>query len=151
MGDDRQREAERDQQQEQRPRKRALAQQPALEPDFGPPRMLVMEADAASGEVRELAAVNGAISRLSASPDDSRLAFIGSLTGPRVRSYDQPDLFVLDRASLALRNLTEKYDYDISGGLTGARRCQSGGGQTDQNGDDSRHAGMARPGRAAPV
>ena len=101
--------------------------QPALEPDYGPPRMVVMEGDADSGEVRQLAAVDGSISRLSPSPDDSRLAFVGSLTGARVRSYDQPDLFVLDRTSLALRNLTEKYDHDVGAGLSGDQRAPRGG------------------------
>ena len=106
-----------------------VAQQ-SIEPDFNPPRMLVMEGDAASGEVRELAAVNGTISRLAASPDDSRLAFIGSLTGPRVQSYDQPDLFVLDRTSLAVRNLTDKYDYDVGAGLSGDQRAPRGSSPT---------------------
>lgn len=101
--------------------------QPALEPDYGPPRMVVMEGEADSGEVRQLAAVNGSISRLSPSPDDSRLAFVGSLTGSRVRSYDQPDLFVLDRTSLAIRNLTDKYDYDVGAGLSGDQRAPRGG------------------------
>jgi dipeptidyl aminopeptidase/acylaminoacyl peptidase len=104
--------------------------QPAVEPDFGPPRMLVMEGDADSGEVRQLAVVDGSVSRLSPSPDDSRLAFVGSLTGARVRSYDQPDLFVLDRATLALRNLTETYDYDVGAGLSGDQRAPRGSSAT---------------------
>jgi dipeptidyl aminopeptidase/acylaminoacyl peptidase len=104
--------------------------QPAVEPDHGPPRMVVMEGDADSGEVRQLAVVDGSVSRLSPSPDDSRLAFVGSLTGARVRSYDQPDLFVLDRTSLALRNLTEKYDYDVGAGLAGDQTAPRGSSAT---------------------
>ncbi len=104
--------------------------QPALEPDYAPPRSEVMEADADTGSVRQLAVVEGTVSRLSPNLDDSRIAFIASLNGSRVRSYDQPDLFVLDRTSLALRNLTEKYDYDVGAGLAGDQRAPRGSSST---------------------
>jgi dipeptidyl aminopeptidase/acylaminoacyl peptidase len=104
--------------------------QPSLEADSEPPRTLVMEGDAISGEVRQLIAVDGTATRLSASPDDSRLAFIGTLNGSRVRSYEQPDLFLIDRTSLSIRNLTGKYDYDVGAGLSGDQRAPRGSSAT---------------------
>ncbi len=74
--------------------------------------------------------MDGAISRPSPSPDGSRVAFIASLNGRPVRSYSQPDLFVVDRATGAVTNLTERYDYDIGGGLAGDQRAPRGSSAT---------------------
>ena len=101
----------------------------AVEPDYAPPRVVLMEG-AADGTLKEIAAVDGAISRPSPSPDGSRVAFIASLNGRPVRSYSQPDLFVVDRATGAVTNLTERYDYDIGGGLAGDQRAPRGSSAT---------------------
>ena len=77
-----------------------------------------------------MAAVDGAISRPSPSPDGTRVAFIASLNGRPVRSYSQPDLFVVDRATGTVTNLTERYDYDIGGGLAGDQRAPRGSSAT---------------------
>ena len=52
------------------------------------------------GTLKDLAAVDGAMSQPSPSPDGSRVAFIASLNGRPVRSYSQPDLFIVDRADV---------------------------------------------------
>jgi dipeptidyl aminopeptidase/acylaminoacyl peptidase len=56
------------------------------------------------------------------------MAFIASASQP-VRSYSQPDLWVLDLVSGAKpRNLTANFDFDIGGGLTGDNVAPRGGG-----------------------
>ena len=95
----------------------------AAEPDYAPPRVVLMEATSVAGPLKEVAAVDGAISRPAPSPDGTRVAFIASLNGRPVRSYSQADLFVVDRATGAVTNLTERYDYDIGGGLAGDQRA----------------------------
>ncbi|HYG63064.1 MAG TPA: S9 family peptidase, partial [Thermoanaerobaculia bacterium] len=53
-------------------------------------------------------------------PDGRRIAFVASPGGEPVRSYNQPDLFVVDTAAgSAPRNLTADYDFDINARLTG--------------------------------
>ncbi len=100
--------------------------QTADEPDYEPSRVVLVEADVATGAITELAAVDGAIALPSPSPDGSRVAFIAALNGTPVRSYSQADLFVVDRASRAVTNLTAKYDFDIGDGLAGDQRSPRG-------------------------
>jgi dipeptidyl aminopeptidase/acylaminoacyl peptidase len=53
---------------------------------------------------------------------------VGSPHGNPVRSYNQPDLFVVDSApGSAPKNLTEKYDFDIAGGIGGDQAPPRGG------------------------
>lgn len=65
------------------------------------------------------------------SPDGKRFVFIASIGRP-VKSYQQPDLWVIDVAPGAVnktpRNLTSDFDYDIGGGLTGDNTPPRGGG-----------------------
>ena len=62
------------------------------------------------------------------SPDGKQLAMIATVSQP-VRSYSQPDLWVMDMTSGAKpRNLTATFDYDIGGGLTGDNVAPRGGG-----------------------
>src|SRR6185503_20635297 len=62
------------------------------------------------------------------SPDGKRMAFIASVSQP-VRSYSQPDLWVMDLVSGAKpRNLTTNFDSDIGGGLTGDNVAPRAGG-----------------------
>jgi dipeptidyl aminopeptidase/acylaminoacyl peptidase len=102
----------------------------AAEPDYDPPHAVLMEAAADSGALAEVASIDGAISRPSPSPDGTRVAFIASLNGRPIRSYSQPDLFVVDRATGAVTNLTEHYDYDIGAGLAGDQRAPRGTSST---------------------
>src|SRR5260370_24968573 len=56
---------------------------------------------------------------LGLSPDGRRIAFHGSVTQP-VRSYSQPDLWVMDLAPNAQpRNLTASYDFDLGSSVFG--------------------------------
>ena len=65
------------------------------------------------------------------SPNGKQFAFIASIGRP-VKSYQQPDLWVMDIAPNAPnpkpRNLTAEFDYDVGGGLTGDNTAPRGGG-----------------------
>src|SRR5271165_1730757 len=79
----------------------------------------VMSVPAAGGTVESLAKVKlggllGALSGMTLSPDGKRIAFIGAVLEP-VRSYSQPDLWVLDlQPGAAPKNLAADYDYDMN-------------------------------------
>ena len=82
------------------------------------------------GTITKVASIEGTISDPRVSPDGHRIAFVGTPHGTPVRSYSQPDLFVVDAApDSEPRNLTEAYDFDIAGGIGGDQsppRGQSG-------------------------
>ena len=82
------------------------------------------------GTITKVASIDGTINAPRVSPDGHRIAFVGTANGNPVRSYSQPDLFVVDAApGSAPRNLTEAYDFDIAGGIGGDQsppRGQSG-------------------------
>ena len=64
----------------------------------------------------------------SVSPSGKQIAFTGSVGKP-VKSYTQPDLWVLDIAPNAQpRNLTAGFDYDVGGGVGGDNAPPRGGG-----------------------
>jgi dipeptidyl aminopeptidase/acylaminoacyl peptidase len=85
---------------------------------------------ATGGTITKVASIEGTISAPRVSPDGHRIAFVGTPHGNPVRSYNQPDVFVVDAApGSAPRNLTEAYDFDIAGGIGGDQappRGQSG-------------------------
>ena len=75
---------------------------------------------AAGGTITKVASIEGTISAPRVSPDGHRIAFVGTPHGDSVRSYNQPDLFVVDAAPGSTpRNLTEAYDFDVAGGVGG--------------------------------
>ncbi len=82
------------------------------------------------GTITKVASIDGTISSPTVAPDGSRIAFVGTPHGTPVRSYSQPDLFVVDAAPGSTpRNLTASYDFDIPGGIGGDQappRGQSG-------------------------
>lgn len=82
------------------------------------------------GTITKVASIEGTINAPRVSPDGHRIAFVGTPYGNPVRSYSQPDLFVVDTTpGSAPRNLTEAYDFDIAGGIGGDQsppRGQSG-------------------------
>jgi dipeptidyl aminopeptidase/acylaminoacyl peptidase len=113
---------------------------------------------AGGGAIRKVAAIEGSIGNISVSPDGRRIAFIGTLRGKPIRSYSQPDLFVVDTRyptqsgsdpgltqpsnspaktasgsdpgqTLGVKNLTATYDYDIGGGIGGDQSPPRGGGR----------------------
>ena len=83
---------------------------------------------AGGGEPVKLADTTGGIGRISVSPDGKWIAFVAS-NEKTVRSYDQPDLFVVSTAGGEPRNLTASFDYDVLGGLTGDQRSPRAGRQ----------------------
>ena len=83
---------------------------------------------AAGGEPNKVASIDGPIRGLSISPDGKRMAFVGTLTGTPIRSYSQPDLWVMPLdGSSSPRNLTVNYDFDIGGGVGGDQHAPAGG------------------------
>lgn len=66
--------------------------------------------------------------RFALSPNGKQFAFIASIGLP-IKSYQQPDLWVMDIAPNASpRNLTADFDHDVGSGLTGDNNAPRGGG-----------------------
>jgi dipeptidyl aminopeptidase/acylaminoacyl peptidase len=80
-----------------------------------------------SGEPMKVASIEGSIHGLSLSPDGRKLAFIGTLNGKPIRSYSEPDLWVMSLDGGAPKNLTADYDFDIGGGVGGDQHAPAGG------------------------
>ena len=79
------------------------------------------------GEPVRIVSIEGNIGAYAPSPDGKRMAFVGTFNGSPERSFSQPDLWVVDLPTGTPRNLTEKYDFDINGGLGGDQRAPRGG------------------------
>jgi dipeptidyl aminopeptidase/acylaminoacyl peptidase len=90
-----------------------------------------------STEIYSVSATGGASVRLNTldmeaqgfnlSADGKQVTFIASVGRP-VKSYSQPDLWVMDLSANAKpRNLTTTFDYDIGSGLTGDNNAPRGG------------------------
>ncbi len=97
------------------------------EPYYEPSHSELYRVPAAGGSVTKIASIEGTIGDVSVSPDGKRIAFVGTLHGNPVRSYSQPDLFVVDAtAGASPRNLTLNYDFDINGGIGGDQAAPRG-------------------------
>ena len=84
---------------------------------------------AGGGEITRVASIDGVIGRFAVSNDGRRIAFVGIPQGNPIRSYDAPDLFVVDTDGKGEpRNLTARYDYDIGGGIGGDQSAPRGAG-----------------------
>jgi dipeptidyl aminopeptidase/acylaminoacyl peptidase len=82
---------------------------------------------AAGGAIQRIASIDGPIGSISVSPDGKRIAFVGTFSGKPVRSYSQPDLWVVEAApDSAPKNLTEAYDFDVMGGIGGDQSAPRG-------------------------
>jgi dipeptidyl aminopeptidase/acylaminoacyl peptidase len=80
------------------------------------------------GAIVKVASIDGDIGTVALSPDGKRIAFTGSVNGKPVRSYDQPDLFIMDAAPGSTpRNLTASYDYDVESGIGSDQHPPRGG------------------------
>jgi dipeptidyl aminopeptidase/acylaminoacyl peptidase len=78
------------------------------------------------GTPEKVATVPMGIGDLALSPNGRRIAFHGSVTQP-VRSYSQPDLWVMDLAPNAQpRNLTASYDFDMGSSVFGDNAAPRG-------------------------
>jgi dipeptidyl aminopeptidase/acylaminoacyl peptidase len=97
------------------------------EPYYETPSTDIYSVSSAGGAVEKLAAIPMGIGHLTLSPDGRRFAFHGSVTEP-VRSYSQPDLWVMDLAPNAQpRNLTAAYDFDMGDAVFGDNAAPRGG------------------------
>lgn len=83
----------------------------------------------AGGNPEKLASIPMGISDPTLSSDGRRIAFHGSITAP-VRSYSQPDLWVMDLVPNAQpRNLTSGYDFDMGSSVFGDNAAPRGSGR----------------------
>jgi dipeptidyl aminopeptidase/acylaminoacyl peptidase len=93
------------------------------------PRTDLYSIDLNGGDEKKVLTFEGGMRGYDFSNDGKRIAFGGSLAQTPVLSYKQPDLFVADLvASATAKNLTEKYDFDIGGGIGGDQAAPRGGG-----------------------
>jgi dipeptidyl aminopeptidase/acylaminoacyl peptidase len=97
------------------------------EPYYELPSTDVYSVASAGGTPEKLATIPMAAGDLVLSPDGHQFAFDGSVTQP-VRSYSQPDLWVMDVAPDAKpRNLTADYDFDMGSPVGGDNAPPRGG------------------------
>jgi dipeptidyl aminopeptidase/acylaminoacyl peptidase len=78
------------------------------------------------GEVIRVADIAGPIVDYALSPDGTRIAFVGALSGNPERSFSQPDLWVVDVRGGTPRNLTDTFDFDIEGEVLGDQKAPRG-------------------------
>jgi len=98
------------------------------EPYYELPKTDVYVVSAAGGQPTKLTSLDMGTGAFSISPDGERVAFYASLNQP-VRSYTEPDLWVMDLAPNAKpRNLTTNFDYDVGAGILGDNTAPRGGG-----------------------
>jgi dipeptidyl aminopeptidase/acylaminoacyl peptidase len=97
------------------------------EPYYELPSTDIYSVPSTGGNPEKLATIPMGIFGFVLSPDGKRVAFRGSITQP-IRSYSQPDLWVMDLTPNAKpQNLTANYDYDIGGGVGGDNAPPRGG------------------------
>ena len=97
------------------------------EPYYEQPTTDIYSVPAAGGAAEKLATIPMGVGDLTLSPDGSKFAFHGSVTQP-IRSYSQPDLWVMDATPNAQpKNLTADYDFDISSSVGGDNAAPRGG------------------------
>jgi dipeptidyl aminopeptidase/acylaminoacyl peptidase len=97
------------------------------EPYYDLPTTDIYSVPSQGGSPEKLATVPMGIYNLALSPDGRKFAFHGSVTQP-VRSYSQPDLWVMDTAPDAKpKNLTADYDYDMGSSVGGDNAAPRGG------------------------
>ena len=97
------------------------------EPYYELPSTDIYTIPAVGGNSEKLSTVPMSIGDLVLSPDGRQLAFHGSVAQP-VRSYSQPDLWIMDVAPDAkAQNLTGAYDFDMGGSVGGDNAAPRGG------------------------
>jgi dipeptidyl aminopeptidase/acylaminoacyl peptidase len=97
------------------------------EPYYELPSTDIYTIPAVGGNSEKLSTVPMSIGDLVLSPDGRQLAFHGSVAQP-VRSYSQPDLWIMDVAPDAkAQNLTSAYDFDMGGSVGGDNAAPRGG------------------------
>lgn len=97
------------------------------EPYYELPSADIYFVPAAGGNSEKIATVPMFIRDFTLSPDGRQFAFHGSVAQP-VRSYSEPDLWVMDVAPEAKpRNLTTDYDFDMGSSVFGDNAPPRGG------------------------
>ena len=97
------------------------------EPYYDLPSSEIYSVAASGGTPEKLATIPMGIRGLALSPDGRKLAFHASVTEP-VRSYSEPDLWIMDVAPNAKpRNLTADYDFDMGSSVFGDNAAPRGG------------------------
>jgi dipeptidyl aminopeptidase/acylaminoacyl peptidase len=121
------------------------------EPYYDLPSTEIYSVPVAGGSAAKLTSFDMGAGALVLSPDGKRFAFYGSVSKP-VRSYAQPDLWVLDVAPNAQpKNLTANFDFDLGSGVGGDNTApRSGGGNSPVWSADGKRifAPFAQEGRA---
>jgi dipeptidyl aminopeptidase/acylaminoacyl peptidase len=100
-----------------------------LEPYYELPKNTIYAVSAAGGEPAEVTKFPGGMGALSMSPQGDKLVFLGTLGKP-VQSHRKTDLYVLDLASGAQKNLTANYDWGIGGGIINDSEAPRGSGDS---------------------
>src|SRR5262249_10626319 len=101
------------------------------EPAYELPQTDIWSVAASGGEPQKLIVIGFQAGALSLSPDGRRIAFRGDDNRNPVRSYSQPDLWVVDAAAGARpKNLTAKFDYDVGSGVGGDNAAPRGAGNS---------------------
>ena len=97
------------------------------EPYYELPSTDIYSVSASGGNPEKLTTVPMDIGDFVLSPDGRKFAFHGSISQP-VRSYSQPDLWVMDVAKDAKpKNLTADYDFDMGDEVFGDNLAPRGG------------------------
>ncbi len=100
------------------------------EPYYELPKTDVYAVAVTGGQPTKLTSLDMGTGAFSVSPNGKQVAFYASLNQP-VRSYAEPDLWVMDLAPNAKpRNLTTNFDYDLGSGVGGDNTAPRGGGGT---------------------
>jgi dipeptidyl aminopeptidase/acylaminoacyl peptidase len=97
------------------------------EPYYELPTTDLYSVSSDGGEVAKITSIPMNIGDLALNADGRKFAFHGEVTQP-IRSYSQPDLFVMDNAPNAKpRNLTAQFDFDMGSGVGGDNAPPRGG------------------------
>ncbi|MGE5055349.1 MAG: S9 family peptidase [Acidobacteriota bacterium] len=97
------------------------------EPYYELPATDIYSVPFGGGDAEKLATIPMYVGNLTLSPDGRQLAFHGSVSQP-VRSYSQPDLWVMDAVKDAKpKNLTADYDFDMGSSVFGDNAAPRGG------------------------
>jgi dipeptidyl aminopeptidase/acylaminoacyl peptidase len=97
------------------------------EPYYELPTTDIYSVSPRGGSPEKVTTVPIGIYNLALSPDGRKFAFHGSVSQP-VRSYSQPDLWVMDLALNAQpKNLTADYDFDMGSSVGGDNAAPRGG------------------------
>jgi dipeptidyl aminopeptidase/acylaminoacyl peptidase len=97
------------------------------EPYYETPTTDIYSVSATGGTPEKIAGIPMGIGDFVLSPDGHKFAFHGSITQP-IRSYSEPDLWVMDAAPDAkLKNLTADYDFDMGTSVGGDNLAPRGG------------------------